>query len=284
MNFIALDVETANADFASICSIGLVHFRAGEVFKSLTILVNPEDHFDAVNISIHGIEPEHVANSPTMEKVFPAIASQLKDVAVIHHSSFDRVALSRAATKYGLGELPCNWIDTTRVARRAWPKYSKSGYGLANIAKDFGITFQHHDAAEDARVAGLIMVRAMAESGLGIDEWRARCERPINSYENDRVTQSGNPLGPLAGEVIAFTGRLQIPRAEAARLAAQIGCDVADSVTKATTILVVGDQDVRALNGEEKSAKHRKAEAMIRKGAMLKIIGETDFRLMTEQA
>lgn len=31
MDFVALDVETANADLASICAIGLVHFKAGEV-------------------------------------------------------------------------------------------------------------------------------------------------------------------------------------------------------------------------------------------------------------
>jgi DNA polymerase-3 subunit epsilon len=56
-DFIALDIETANADFASICSIGLVHFKGAEVFKSLTILVDPEDHFDPLNIGIHGIVP-----------------------------------------------------------------------------------------------------------------------------------------------------------------------------------------------------------------------------------
>ena len=65
-DFIALDVETANADFASICSIGLVHFREGHVFKSLTILVDPEDEFDPINISIHGITPEIVVGKPTI--------------------------------------------------------------------------------------------------------------------------------------------------------------------------------------------------------------------------
>jgi hypothetical protein len=39
-DFIALDVETANADFGSICAIGLVHFRAGEVFKSLSLALD----------------------------------------------------------------------------------------------------------------------------------------------------------------------------------------------------------------------------------------------------
>ena len=58
--FIALDVETANADLASICAIGLVHFKGGAPFKSLTILVDPEDDFDPVNVSIHCIRPEDV--------------------------------------------------------------------------------------------------------------------------------------------------------------------------------------------------------------------------------
>lgn len=63
-DFIALDVETANSDFSSICSIGLVHFRGGEVFKSLTILVDPEDDFSPANIAIHGIRPDDVAGKP----------------------------------------------------------------------------------------------------------------------------------------------------------------------------------------------------------------------------
>jgi DNA polymerase III subunit epsilon len=74
-DFIALDVETANADSASICSIGLVHFRQNAVFKSLTILVDPQDYFDPINISIHGIRPEDVAGKPTIERVLPVISS-----------------------------------------------------------------------------------------------------------------------------------------------------------------------------------------------------------------
>jgi hypothetical protein len=89
-DFIALDVETANADSASICSIGLVHFREGEVFKSLTILVDPEDQFDPINMSIHGITPEMVIGKPTMAKVFPVVAPYLSDVVIVHHKECKR--------------------------------------------------------------------------------------------------------------------------------------------------------------------------------------------------
>jgi DNA polymerase-3 subunit epsilon len=94
----------------------------------------------------------------------------------------------------------------------------------------------------------------------------------------------GNPEGPFAGETVVFTGALVITRREAADLAAGAGCDVADGVTKATTLLVVGDQDIRKLAGQEKSSKHRKAEALIAKGQAIRILGESDFQRIVSKA
>ena len=71
-----------------------------------------------------------------------------------------------------------------------------------------------------------------------------------------------------------------MPRREAADLAAAAGCEVADSVSKPTTLLIVGDQDIRHLAGQEKSSKHRKAQSMIENGQPIRILRETDFRLL----
>jgi DNA polymerase III subunit epsilon len=288
-DFIALDVETANVDFASICSIGLVHFRGGAVFKSLEIMVDPEDQFDPINISIHGIRPEDVAGKPTMAQVFPVISASLNDRVVVHHSPFDKTALNRAAVKYGTQKLSCSWLDTIRVARRAWPQYAKNGgYGLANLATAFGIGFSHHNAAEDARAAGEIMLKALAEGQLSLLGWLDRVEQSLSGERSGRhpryarCARSGNPAGPLFGEVAVFTGALGMPRSEAAAMAANVGCSISDNVTKKTTILVVGDQDLRHTRGKEKSSKHRKAEAMIASGANIRIVGESDFMLMMQ--
>ena len=54
-------------------------------------------------------------------------------------------------------------------------------------------------------------------------------------------------------------------------------------VTRDTTILVVGDQDIRVLAGHDKSSKHRKAEKLIREGYSIRIIGESDFLLTIER-
>jgi DNA polymerase-3 subunit epsilon len=66
-------------------------------------------------------------------------------------------------------------------------------------------------------------------------------------------------------------------RGEAAAMAARAGSDVRESVNRETTVLVVGDQDVRRLLGHEKSSKHRKAETLIQGGQLIRIIGERDF-------
>jgi len=85
----------------------------------------------------------------------------------------------------------------------------------------------------------------------------------------------------LAGEEIVFTGTLSMTRREAAVLAATLGCDVATSVKKTTTVLVVGDQDIRQLAGNEKSAKQLKAEELVGRGQPIRILKESDFLRLT---
>jgi DNA polymerase-3 subunit epsilon len=116
---------------------------------------------------------------------------------------------------------------------------------------------------------------AVSQTGLSVEQWLARVKQPIHPQED---VPDANPEGPLHGEVLVFTGALSMPRHNAAVAAANAGCQVDDGVTKHTTLLVVGDQDIRKLAGHEKSSKHRKAEELIRKGQHIRIIGETDFQ------
>ncbi len=286
MDFVALDVETANADLASICAVGLVHFRGGQVYRSLELLIDPQDHFDPMNIAIHGITPDRVAGKPTMKEAIPAIGRHLANCVIVHHSPFDRTALHKAAERFGVETPDVVWLDSLRIARRAWLHHKETGgYGLANLCQTLSISFRHHEAAEDARAAGLIVLRAIAETGIPLEQWPERCDRPLHWTSGDeaRPERHGNPAGALAGEIIAFTGRLRIARNKAADLAAAAGCDVGGGVTRHTTILVVGDQDIRLLAGHDKSSKHRKAEKLIGDGYPIRIIGESDFLLTIER-
>jgi DNA polymerase-3 subunit epsilon len=93
--------------------------------------------------------------------------------------------------------------------------------------------------------------------------------------------RAGDGDGPLLGETITFTGALEIPRRVAADQAADAGADVAPGVTRRTTMLVVGDQDISKLNGGAKSSKHLKAEELIAQGHAIRIMGETDFMALS---
>lgn len=275
LTFNSIDVETANADRASICQIGVIQVRDGEVQNEWSTLVNPGDWFDPWNVSIHGIDESAVKGSPTFSRVHETLLSLLEGSVAVTHTSFDRIALERAATQHGMNRIQVAWLDSASIVRRVWPdRYGRSGYGLRKVADDFGISFQHHDALEDARTAAEIVIRACAATTTGITSWLSR-------EKQQRARQSGRRIGKyggaLYGESLVFTGALGIPRKDAADLAANAGSNVTDSVTKQTTILVVGTQDKTRLNGYEKSSKQRKAEEMIVNGAEIQILSEDDF-------
>ena len=146
MDFVAIDVETANSDLASICQIGVVSYSNGTPQRTWQCLVNPEDYFDPTNEAIHGITADMVKDSPTLAECHSELDGLLERQVVIHHTSFDRVALKRGAEKYRLPEFRCRWLDSARVVRRAWKECAERGYGLAPVAKMLGISFRHHDA------------------------------------------------------------------------------------------------------------------------------------------
>jgi len=281
MDFVAIDVETANADFASICQIGIVTFENGSVKESWQSLVNPEDCFDDFHTSIHGIDQRAVKGAPTFPLIYGTVRKLLADAVVASHTPFDQVAVARVMAKYDLETFDCVWLDTARVARCAWPELSQRGYRLANVARKLGISFVAHNAEEDARAAGEILAYAMKETGMAIGEWLDRVRKPINpsgaSIAAASMAADGNPEGHLYGEVVVFTGALTIPRRLAAQIAADAGCRVAPSVGESTTLLVIGDQDIRRLAGQEKSSKHRRAEELIARGQAIRILGESDF-------
>ena len=280
MDFFSIDVETANADYSSICQIGIAEFKNGVLVDKWVSLVNPETHFDDMNYEIHGIGPDEVEDAPKFNELYSDLYDKLKGSIVVHHMPFDRVAMNRVCIKYDIKSIDVRWLDSARIVKRVWSQFSKKGYGLKNVSNFLNIDFKHHDALEDAIAAGKVIVAASNESNLNIDELLVRVEQPVDpnysSYAKS-LNFEPNENGKLFGEHVVFTGELSMPRKDIAQIAANIGCTVKDSVTKKTTILVIGIQDESKLNGYTKSSKHRKAEEMISNGANITILSEQDF-------
>ena len=170
--FSAIDVETANADPASICEIGIVHACGGAIRAEWSTLVNPGMPFTPGNTALHGIDARAVRDAPAIPQIYGSLSRLLAGTTVVSHTPFDRVALAGAERRYGLPAIRARWVDSAAVARAAWPRpRSRGGWGLAAVAGRLGITFRHHVAVEDARVAAEIVLRAR----VAIDADRAMC-------------------------------------------------------------------------------------------------------------
>ncbi|AYF35626.1 transposase [Vreelandella alkaliphila] len=283
--FVVIDVETANPDMSSICQIGLAVYENGERVDAHSILIDPEDEFDEFNIAIHGITPDQVQSAPNFAEALPSIQQVLGSNTVASYGHFDKTAMAQACRKYGWELSVSAWLNLHPVVRRAWPEEAAThGVALAKTAKRLGVKLvNHHDAKADAIAAGEIFLQAMAVSGLGVAEWIKRVAMPIHpgqGHERHVSTYEVNPEGALLGEGIVFTGALSMTREQAREAAAKLGCVPLGGVSKKTTMLVVGDQDIRHLRGSDKSSKHRKAEELIKKGHPLRILGESDFMAM----
>lgn len=88
MDYLAIDVETANADYSSICQIGLVEVQNGKIADQWSTLVNPEAYFDPFNISIHKITEKDVKNAPTSDEVYLELRHRIADRITVHHMPF----------------------------------------------------------------------------------------------------------------------------------------------------------------------------------------------------
>lgn len=287
--FVAFDVETANPDLASICQIGIAYFADGRFIDKWESLVNPEDYFCPRNVEKHKIDEAKVVTAPTFPQVSAALLQKLSDAVVIHHTAFDRTAVKQVFAKYNLSLPPIKWLDNACVVRRTWADLSRAGYGLESVANRLGIEYQPHDAAEDARAAGEVFVHAMRESGRSVDDWIRHVGQPItpctrSSTGSKKTHLDGNQDGPLNGETAVFTGSFSVVKRELEYWAADVGCDVRSSVTEATTLLILGDQDIRKLAGKETSQKELDADRLIEKGQDIRKLREADFRALVEDA
>lgn len=282
VDFVALDVETANESPASICQIGMIRFERGEIVDRFTTLINPDSYFSMWATSIHGLSEINCSGSPVFSAVYSDIRQFAGTSILLAHSHFDRNALRRACFRYDLEELPNEWLDSCRLARRAWPNLKS--YGLKSVCAHIGHRLdKHHCAEADAIAAGQVALACYREAGPEIFQPAPPLPRKLRSRDpslpnyNEQIRQEGNPEGPFSGETISFTGTLDITRNEAARIAAELGFTVAEPMSRKTTVLVVGDQDVLAYRGAKVSSKMKKAEEMAAKGLPIRVIAASEF-------
>jgi DNA polymerase-3 subunit epsilon len=265
-DFVVVDVETACARVSSICQIGIVGFRQGREVFAYETLVDPCDEFSTFNIRIHGISPEHVAGKPTFGEIHGAIAGHLTGRVTVAHSGFDKGALAAACRIGELAPIETTWLDSVRVAKRAWPQLSS--HRLNVLSRHLGLRHRHHDALSDARAAGMVIVRAIEETGIDLAGWMAKPEK-------SRKVPTAAAQGPLRGQRVAILGEAR--DGILAQFLAGEGARIVSGVGTTTTLLVVSARHSlgRWVTAE---AQYRKAEELRRAGGRIEILTEVELR------
>jgi DNA polymerase-3 subunit epsilon len=159
-DFVAIDFETANYDAASACAIGLAFVKNGEVVANPAWLIRPPSlYFEPDFIKIHGITVDDVKDRPEFIDLWPKLMPYLhKQIVIAHNAKFDINVLMRMLDYYCLPYPTFDFTCTKVLSQKVWPSWRR--YNLAALAERHGITFNHHNAGEDARVCAAIALLA----------------------------------------------------------------------------------------------------------------------------
>lgn len=275
MEFVALDVETANHAPSSICAIAI----AGQNEANWIWSVRPEPfRFEELHRRLHGITAASVEHAPSFATLWPEVASRLEGrVVVAHNAGFDTTAVLSVCRLSNLHIPDCRVLCSLQLARSVWPEMPS--HSLDSLARHLGIPLVHHDVASDARAAFTVIERAILEcNGSSLEDVLARhpvrCE-PLDpgTSENADPEKKAPRLEPsgLKGKRIAFTGcMVSMTRSDAEQLVTKYGGTATNSVSKKLDFLVMG-------GGGGAGEKLDKARRLIANGTHLQILAENEF-------
>ena len=122
--FTAIDLETANPNAFSICQIGIARYKDGRLADEWMSYIDPEARFNRDNIAVHGITAAAVRGCPKLPEVAENLHGMLDGRIVVSHSQFDRIALEQAFDRCDIPRLDCKWLDSTKIAQRAWSGFA----------------------------------------------------------------------------------------------------------------------------------------------------------------
>lgn len=267
VDFVVVDVETACSRVSSICQIGIVGFRNGAEIFAYETLLDPCDDFSPFNTGIHGINCDHVVGQPTFADIHSIVNGHLSGRVTVAHSYFDKGALAAACRVHERQPIETTWLDSVRVAKRAWPELPS--HRLNALARFLGVQHKHHDALSDARAAGMVIVRAIDHTGIELVDWL----KPVNP----RGGKSPKPAaeGPLKGQKIAVLGAAR--DSSLGLWLAEAGARVVASVGTTSTMLVISaDQPFGRFY--RASPAHRRANELQQAGYTIEIVTESELK------
>ncbi|AKK11427.1 exonuclease domain-containing protein [Corynebacterium uterequi] len=312
LDFVAVDVETANSRWGSICQVGASRFRHGQLAAQREWWCRPPagiDSFDEANVAIHGITADAVADQPRFGEILDDVVAFVgDDVVIAHNAQFDASAIRDAAQASGLAAPSWRFGCTLALARAR--RLDVANHRLPTLAAHFGIEqTAHHDAGDDAVVAGRLLVALARDRGyagsteklfdadsLNLGELSDRLVTPVSVHRTrpapaaatpatpspawrkvatpttvPEANPNADPHHPLFGHNVTLTGDFDpLDKGELWERIAECGATIGKNVTKKTTILVAGAWKTT-------TSKEKKAREYIDKGQNIEIWSATQL-------
>ncbi len=149
-NFAAIDFETANTNRSSICSVGVVIVRNGEIVDQYYSLVRPTpNYYNFYNIQVHGIQAHDTADAPTFPTVWAEIEKRIAGLPLVaHNKGFDESCLKKVFAVYDMPYPDYIFHCTLQAARRHYPTAPNHQLHTISARCGYELTAHHHALAD----------------------------------------------------------------------------------------------------------------------------------------
>ncbi|NOQ26675.1 MAG: exonuclease [Bacteroidales bacterium] len=164
-DFAAIDFETANQNTSSVCSVGVVLVKNGEITDKFYSLIQPEPNFYSYwNIRCHGLTAEDTNNSPIFPEVWKKVQALIEGMPLVaHNSPFDERCLKNVFRTYQMDYPDYDFHCTLKASRKQYPELPN--HQLHTVSKHCGYEMQnHHEALDDAYACAIIATKTLGES------------------------------------------------------------------------------------------------------------------------
>lgn len=153
----AIDFETANNERSSVCSVGVVIVRGGEIVNKFYSLIKPEPEYYNYRCSqVHGLCSEDTDEAPIFPEVWKQIEPLIEGLPLVaHNKPFDEGCLKAVFRVYQMDYPDYEFYDTLCVSRRVLPDLEN--HQLQTVAAACGYCLKdHHHALADAEACAWI--------------------------------------------------------------------------------------------------------------------------------
>lgn len=160
-DFVAIDFETANGRRCSVCSVGLIIVRDGEIVDRFYSLIKPTpNYYSYWTTEIHGLTQSDTDSAPTFPEVWEQVQERIKGLPLVaHNKPFDETCLKAVFAEYGMEYPDYEFLCTLAASRRTLDLPS---HQLHIVAEACGFSLKnHHDALEDAEACAAIALKIL---------------------------------------------------------------------------------------------------------------------------